>query len=75
MIHKIIHSVDYNLWLKCLDTQHNEPPHQNSIKVPKVVKPTNKKTLGTSVINSPLSHPPLGLRMLLSIMFRSTFLC
>ena len=31
--------------LKRLDTQFNEPKDQNSIKVPKVVKPTNKKTL------------------------------
>ena len=35
---KFIPSIDYNLWLKRLDTQ-------NSIKVSKVVKPTNKKTL------------------------------
>ena len=44
-------------WLKRLDTQLNEPINQNSIKVPKVVKPTNKKTLlyktlGIIVINS-----------------------
>ena len=36
-------SVDFNQWLKRLET--NEPTNQNSIKVPKVVKPTNKKTL------------------------------
>ena len=38
---------NYNLWLKCLDTQLNEPTNQNYIyiKVPKVVKPANKKTL------------------------------
>ena len=42
VIHKITPSVDYNHWLKCLDTQLNEPTYQ---KVPKVVKPTNKKTL------------------------------
>ena len=35
----------YNLWLKRLITQQNEPTNQNSIKVPKVVKPTNKKML------------------------------
>ena len=56
--------VDYTQWLKRLDTQLNEPTNQNSIKVPKVVKLTNKKhyykTLGASdVINSPLS--PLSL--------------
>ena len=28
-----------------LDTQQNEPSNQNSIKVPKVDKTTNKKTL------------------------------
>ena len=38
-------SIDYNLWLKRLDTQLNELINQNSIIVPKVVKPTNKKTL------------------------------
>ena len=35
-------SVDYNNWLKHLDTQLNEPTNQNSIKVLKVVNPTNK---------------------------------
>ena len=43
MIHKIAPTVDYNLWLKRLDTQLNEPSNQDSIKVPKVVKPMNKK--------------------------------
>ena len=43
--------------LKLFDTQLNEPINQNLIKVPKVVKPTNKKTFGTSVINSPMSLP------------------
>ena len=38
-------SQNYNWWLKRLDTQLNEPINQNSIKVPKVVKPINKKTL------------------------------
>ena len=38
-------SVDYNQWLKRLDTQLNEPTYKNSIKVPKVAKPTNKKCL------------------------------
>ena len=42
-------SVDYNCLLKHLKTQLNEPTNQNSIKVHKVVKPTNKKTLGTNV--------------------------
>ena len=33
------------------------PTNQNAIKDPKVFKPTNKKTLWTSVINSPMSPP------------------
>ena len=41
---KITLSVDYNYWLKRLNTQLNELTKQNSVKVPKVVKPTNKKT-------------------------------
>ena len=45
MIYKITPSVDNNKWLKRLDNQTNEPTNQNSIKVPKLVKPTNKKTL------------------------------
>ena len=58
MKHKVIPSVDYNYWLKQLDTQLNEPTNQNSMKVSKVVTPTNKKkNLGTSVINSPMSLP------------------
>ena len=62
MIHKITPSVDKNKWLKRLNTQLNETTnHDLFTKVPKVVKPTNKKTLlktlGTSVINSPMSHP------------------
>ena len=46
--------------LKLFDTQLNEPINQNLIKVPKVVKPTHKKTFGTGVINSPMSPPSLG---------------
>ena len=42
-ITNVIPSVDYEYWLKRLDTKLNEPSNQNSIKVPKVV--TNKKTL------------------------------
>ena len=44
-IPKIILSVDYNLWLKCLDTELNEPTNKNSFKAFKVVKPMNYKTL------------------------------
>ncbi len=38
-------SVVYNKWLNRLDNQLNEPTNQNSIKVPTVVKPTNKKMI------------------------------
>ena len=58
MIHKITAS---NSWLKRLDIQLNEPTKQNSMKVPKMVKPTNIiKLVGTSVINSSKSPPFLG---------------
>ena len=36
-------SVDYNYWLKRLDTQLNETTNQNLIKVLKVVMPTNEE--------------------------------
>ena len=42
---KITPPVDYNQWLKQLDTYLNEQTNKNSIKVPKVVKLANKKTL------------------------------
>ena len=41
-------------------TELNESTNQNSLLSPKVFKPMNKKTLGTSVLNSPLSPPSLG---------------
>ena len=44
IIHKITPSVDYKFKLKRLDAQFNEPTNQNSTKVPKDDKPTNKKT-------------------------------
>ena len=44
IINKIILSVDYNKWLKRLDTQLNEPTNQIQ-NVPKDIKPTNKKSL------------------------------
>ncbi len=57
MIHKITSRLQ--LWVNCGDTQLNKPTNQNSIKVPKVVKPANREhffeTSGTSVINSPSS--------------------
>ena len=40
--HKITSSVDYNLLLKRMDIQLNEPTNQNSIKFSKVVDTTNK---------------------------------
>ena len=36
--------IDYNGWLKRLDTEQNKLTNKNTIKVSKVVKPTNKKT-------------------------------
>ncbi len=45
IVKQITPSVDCNLWLKCFDPQRDEPTKQNSIKVHKVVKATNKKTL------------------------------
>ena len=43
MIHKINSYVNYNWWLKRLNTQFDEPTNQKSMKVPKVVMRTNKK--------------------------------
>ena len=57
VIHKIIPSVDYNKWLKRLDTQLNELTNQNSIKSPKLlsqlIRKRYYKILETSVINNP----------------------
>ena len=39
-------TMDYNQWMKRLNTQLNEPTNPNSFKDPKVILPTNKKTLG-----------------------------
>ena len=44
LINKITPSIT-ELWLKRLDTQLNKPTNQNLLKVPKVVKPINKKTV------------------------------
>ena len=59
MIYNIPSSVDYSYWLKSLNFQLNEFTIQKSSKVLKVVKPKFKKmlskTLGTSVVNSPMS--------------------
>ena len=64
IIHKITPSIDYNWWLKRLDTQLVEPTNPNLFKVFKIIKTTNKKicyckTLGISAINSPMSPPSL----------------
>ena len=45
VMHKITPFEDYNEWLNHLGTHFNEPTNHNSLKVLKVVKPTNKKTL------------------------------
>ena len=45
MIDKITPSVDYNQWLKRLDSQLNDPTNQNLIEVPNFIMPKNKKTL------------------------------
>ena len=37
--------LDYNYRLKCLDIGLNEATNQNSMNVPKIFEPTNKKTL------------------------------
>ena len=42
-----------------MNTQLNDPTNQNSIKVPKVIKPTKRKHLGIRVINSQLTPPSL----------------
>ena len=43
MINKFKSLLDNDYWLKLLDPQLIEPTNQNSIKVPKIVKPMNKK--------------------------------
>ncbi len=55
-LHKITLSIDYNLWLKRVDTKSNKLINQNSFKFPKLlsyrIRKRYCKTLGTSVINS-----------------------
>ena len=64
MIYKINPSVNYNQWLKRFDNQLKEPTNQSLIKVPKSliqrIRKRYYKTLGTTVINSPMStsYPP-----------------
>ncbi len=61
MLHKIYTSVDLNYRVKHMDIQLNKQTNPNLVKVPKVLKPTKKKTvyrtLGISAIYSPLSPP------------------
>ena len=59
MTHKITPSVDYNLWLKRLDTQLNEPTNQIPKLLSQRIRKRYNKTLGTSVLNSPMSPPSL----------------
>ena len=53
MMHKITNAVYDNKWLKRKDTRLIEPTNQNTIKLPKVVDPANRKryhkTLGTNL--------------------------
>ena len=45
MTHKITPCVNKYKWLKRLNTQLIKLTNQNSVKVPKVIKPMNKKAL------------------------------
>ena len=45
LINKSTPSVQLQLWLKRFDTQFNKPTNQKRLKKPKVVNPTNEKTL------------------------------
>ena len=45
MTNSIAPNVSCNKWIKRLDTQPYKIINQNYIKVPKVVKPTDNKTL------------------------------
>ena len=55
--------VDYNQWMKRLNTLANEPTNQNSIKFLKFFSQQKRKryyrTLGISLIISPMSPPSL----------------
>ena len=56
IIHKNTSSVDYNWWLKLLDTLLNEPTNQNSIKSTRLlgqrIRKVYDKNLETSVRNT-----------------------
>ena len=49
--------IHYNYWLRRLYTQFNKPSNQNPIS--KRIRKRYLKTLGTRVINSPMSSPSL----------------
>ena len=63
MKHKSYSSVENNYWLKRLDTQLNEQTFQiqegPKRLLRKRIRKRYYKTLGTSVINSPMSPPSL----------------
>ena len=70
MFHKITHSVDYNQWLKRMNTHLNNLSIKIQSKSFKLLKQQTikryYKTLGTSVVNckmSPHSHRRLSLQM------------
>ncbi len=73
MINKISPSVDYNHWLKRFNTQLSKQTNKNSINSPKLlsqqIRKKYYKTLGTSVINSPMSPPSLDLLMFVVIIY------
>ena len=52
---QITPSVDYNQWLKRLNTQLNELTNKNSMKVPKVVSQQIKKRYYKTLVASVLS--------------------
>ena len=66
-------SVYYNYWLKRLDTQLNDPTNQNLVKVPKLLGQRIRidywKTLGTGVINCPMSPPSLTLNCIIFLQY------
>ena len=60
MIHKNTPSVDYNQWLKRLDTLLYQPiklPLKSPILLSQQIRKFYSKTLGTRVINSQMSIP------------------
>ena len=58
VLHKITASVGNNKWFKRLDTQLNEPTNKNLVNV-FIQRRHYFKTLGTIVINRPISPFPM----------------